>query len=146
MDALDSANLKPSSHKYKSLWGHWVIKTAELTARFLGRVVEGSNKNPALIKVKVYGGIGCEDSLKKFRFGLIPSPTLCDVFLALVRVKHHGGFIIKMEEKTIEQICNEELEEFRKMSKKGLIEEIYRLRFCLVRKNCELIKLRKEKK
>lgn len=47
---------------------------------------------------------------------------------------------------TIEQICKEELDTFKKMSKEELIEEIYRLRFCLVKKNCELFKLKEDEK
>jgi len=46
--------------------------------------------------------------------------------------------------KTIEEAWKSELDEFKEMSKKELISEIYRLRFCLVKKNSELIKLNKE--
>ncbi len=46
--------------------------------------------------------------------------------------------------KTIEQLCEEELEEFKNMSKEELIEEIYRLRFAVVKKNSELFKLKKK--
>ncbi len=44
--------------------------------------------------------------------------------------------------KTINQLCEEELEEFRSMSKEELIEEIYRLRIVVVKKNSEIFKLR----
>lgn len=47
--------------------------------------------------------------------------------------------------KTIEQINKEELEEFMNSSKEDLIEEIYRLKLCLIKRNFELLKLRREK-
>mgnify|MGYP001598576229 CR=1 FL=1 len=38
----------------------------------------------------------------------------------------------------ITQLIDKELDEFRKMDKSELIEEIYRLRLCLLKRNVEL--------
>jgi len=46
----------------------------------------------------------------------------------------------------IDKICKKELKEFNEMSKKELIQEVYKLRLCLMKNNYNMIKRNMRKK